>query len=152
MKTTPKEQNLRFKWGIAKWRIWVEETLEKLFFSMVEIGEITYEDLNQEDLEVKQIDVVFTNKKPVNKELVGLYFKNTQGFTTDVYGEYHEYSGDNSITGVSLKTVQDISEGNFIPEKKLGNITVSVSLENENGQNWLQGNITVYAKLRDYPL
>ena len=57
-----KKQLLRWKLGIREWRIWVEENVGEVFL----IGEITFEDLNSADI-VKDIDIVFTGKKPAGK-------------------------------------------------------------------------------------
>jgi len=142
----------RLRWSKNKWRLWVDSILYSVEFSCEEIGEITFEDLNNASLGASQVDVVFVGKKPEGKELVNLYFKVLEEFKTDIYGEYHEYSGDNAVTNLEVVKVLSFADGDAIPEKKAGDITVKVTLESGNSQNWISGRIRVYAKLRDYPV
>jgi hypothetical protein len=146
-----KKQLLRWKLGIREWRIWVEENVGEVFL----IGEITFEDLNSADT-VKDIDIVFSDKKPAGKEVECLYFKNVEKFETEPY-EYSEYSGygnSNKILSLSRKDNSEIANisdlGVCIPEATKTDITVNLKLESDNAKDWISGKILVYARLRDF--
>jgi hypothetical protein len=146
-----KKQLLRWKLGIREWRIWVEENVGEV----IPIGEITFEDLNSADI-VKDIDIVFTGKKPAGKEVECLYFKNVEKFETEPY-EYSEYSGygnSNKILSLSRKDNSEIANisdlGVCIPEATKTDITVNLKLESDNAKDWISGKILVYARLRDF--
>lgn len=146
-----KKQLLRWKLGIREWRIWVEENVGEVFL----IGEITFEDLNSADI-VKDIDIVFTGKKPAGKEVECLYFKNVEKFETEPY-EYSEYSGygnSNKILSLSRKDNSEIANisdlGVCMPEATKTDITVNLKLESDNAKDWISGKILVYARLRDF--
>ncbi len=114
MRTTPKKQSLKEKWGLFSWQKWVEKELDE---SIGEIDDIKEEidDIKEElsvatsnleevmpglDVVVKvgeidfedlnaadtdtDIDFVFAAAKPEGKELECLYFKNTERLTTVV--------------------------------------------------------------------
>jgi hypothetical protein len=117
-----------------------------------EIGEINYTDLNSGTFDATEFNFVFSNKKTINKYLVGLFFKNIDEFTSNSYGYTYE---TNSIENIYLmnNTINDSigDSGTFDPAKKVDNITVGLILEKANKKNWLTGQIKVYAVLRNYP-
>jgi hypothetical protein len=121
--------------------------------TFVEIGEITYQLINAQAVGVEEIDFVFSLKKPVDKLLKRLVFKNDEQFTSGGYGSY--YYTTNAIADIFLKensTINHISDaGIHQPEKQADNITVSVILSSGNLQDWTSGKVKVFAELVNYP-
>lgn len=118
---------------------------------IIEIGEITFEDLNSATLGATEIDFVFVDKKPADKYIVGLFFKNITEFATHIYYGYTI----NSIADVFLKKNSDeplISTGAVkLPQSVVEDITVGIVLTEENEQEWISGSFKIYAEVKSYP-
>jgi hypothetical protein len=116
----------------------------------VKIGSINFDDLNDASAGVTTIDIAFSNAKPADKYVVQIIYLNTEGFSSYTAG-YTE----NSIVSVAqvANTVPvDISDiGAMIPNNLLDDITIRVTLAEDNLQDWLTGNIDVYTLFAEIP-
>ena len=118
---------------------------------IIEVGEITFEDLNSAELGVTEVNVVFTDKKPVDKYITDVFFKNTDGFVaTNHYGY-----PSNTISDIFFKKNTDepsIGTASVkLPQQIVEDVTIQVVLSDENEQDWVSGSLKVYASVKTYP-
>ena len=118
---------------------------------IIEIGEITFEDLNNASLGSTEINVVFTDKKPADKYITDIFFKNTSAFVATNYYGYPS----NTISDIFLK--KNINEpsigtsGIKLPQQVTEDVTIQVVISEDNEQDWVSGSIKVYASVKTYP-
>jgi hypothetical protein len=112
-----------------------------------QIGEITYEDLNNTDQGVTSIDVVFTGAKTTGMYVAAAFLINVDTFTT--------YASGLTISSAGFKWVapDDMSTfGKMTPRYEQDNIIITVNLSAENLQDWLTGAISVFVSLKPIPI
>ena len=118
---------------------------------IIEIGEITFEDLNNASLGSTEINVVFTDKKPADKYITDIFFKNTSAFVATNYYGYPS----NTISDIFLK--KNINEpsigtsGIKLPQQVTEDVTIQVVISEDNEQDWISGSLKVYASVKTYP-
>jgi len=118
---------------------------------IIEIGEITFEDLNSAALGATEVNVVFTDKKPVDKYITDVFFKNTDGFVATNYYGYPS----NTISDIFFKKNTDepsIGTASVkLPQQIVEDVTIQVVLSEDNEQDWISGSLKVYASVKTYP-
>lgn len=118
---------------------------------IIEIGEITFDDLNSASLGATEINVVFTDKKPADKYITDIFFKNTSAFVATNYYGYPS----NTISDIFLK--KNINEpsigtsGIKLPQQITEDVTIQVVISEDNEQDWVSGSLKVYASVKTYP-
>lgn len=118
---------------------------------IIEIGEITFNDLNSASLGATEINVVFTDKKPADKYITDIFFKNTSAFVATNYYGYPS----NTISDIFIK--KNINEpsigtsGIKLPQQITEDVTIQVVISEDNEQDWVSGSLKVYASVKTYP-